>query len=94
MAERMAITGIYLFFDCGKVYLAPGLMVADGSHLSQRGKWILAQELPRLIERPLNYHLRLLRKLVDVQAQFPPSSRSLIPYKKEVEQVGSGDLRG
>lgn len=38
MAERLAIKGIYLFFDSGKVYLAPGLMAADGSHLSQKGE--------------------------------------------------------
>ena len=54
MAERLAVAGIYLFFDCGKVYLTPGLMAADGSHLSQRGKWTLAQELAGLIERTLN----------------------------------------
>ena len=42
------------FFDHGEAYSAPGLMAADGSHLSQRGKQILAQELAGLIERALN----------------------------------------
>jgi len=36
------------------VYLVPGLMAADESHLSQRGKQILAQELAGLFERVLN----------------------------------------
>jgi len=42
------------FLDHGEVYLAPGLMVQNGSHLSQRVKWILAQELAGLIGRALN----------------------------------------
>jgi len=29
-------------------------MAAEGSHLSERGKWILAQELAGLTERALN----------------------------------------
>ena len=42
------------FFDHGTVYSAPGLRSADGYHLSQRGKQILAQELAGLVERSLN----------------------------------------
>ena len=42
------------FFDHEAVYSAPGLRSADGYHLSQRGKWILAQELAGLVERSLN----------------------------------------
>ena len=42
------------FFDHGVIYLAPGLMAAEGCHLSLRGKWILAQELAGLIERTSN----------------------------------------
>ena len=42
------------FFDHGAVYSAPGLRSADGDHLSQRGKWILAQELEGLVEKSLN----------------------------------------
>ena len=44
------------FFDHGVVYSAPGLRSADGYHLSQRGKRILAQELLglALVERSLN----------------------------------------
>ena len=42
------------FFDHGAVYSAPGLRSADGYHLSQRGKRILAQELAGLAERSLN----------------------------------------
>ena len=45
---------IYLFIDNGVVYSVPVLMSADDSYLSQRGKWILAQELAGLIERVLN----------------------------------------
>jgi len=41
------------FFDHGVVYVAPGLRSADGYHLSQRGKRILAQELAGLVERSL-----------------------------------------
>ena len=41
----------FAFFDHGALYSAPGLITADGSHLSLRGKWILAQELAGLIER-------------------------------------------
>ena len=39
------------FFDHGAFYSAPGLRSANGYHLSQRGKWILAQELARLVKR-------------------------------------------
>ena len=42
------------FFNHGAVFLAPVLMAADGSHLSQRGKDLLAQELAGLLERALN----------------------------------------
>ena len=42
------------FFDHRAVYLAPGLMAVDRSHLSLRGKWILAQELTGRVERALN----------------------------------------
>ena len=41
-------------FDHGAVYSAPGLMAVDGFHLSERGKWILSQELAGLVERALN----------------------------------------
>ena len=42
------------FFDHGAIYSAPGMMAADGSSLSLRGKRILAEELAGLIERSLN----------------------------------------
>ena len=42
------------FIDHVAVYSAPGLRSADGYHVSQRGKWILAQELAGLVERALN----------------------------------------
>jgi len=42
------------FFDHGAIYLAPGMMAADGSSLSPRGERILAEELAGLIERSLN----------------------------------------
>ena len=42
------------FFDHGEVYMALGLLAADGVQLSQRGKSILAHELAELIERGLN----------------------------------------
>ena len=42
------------FFDHGSVSLAPGLMTADGSHPSLKGKRIPAQELAGLIERALS----------------------------------------
>jgi len=45
---------LFFYFYHGAVYLAPGLMAADVSHLSQRGKRILAQELAGLFERALN----------------------------------------
>lgn len=37
-----------------KIYSVPGLMSAVVSHVSQRGKQILAQELAGLFERALN----------------------------------------
>lgn len=43
------------FLIMGRFNSAPGLMAANASHLSQRGKWILAQELAGLVERALNY---------------------------------------
>ncbi|KFU84659.1 hypothetical protein M959_03165, partial [Chaetura pelagica] len=42
------------FFDHGMLYEAPGLMVAGGMHLSQRGKRLLGQDLAGLIDRALN----------------------------------------
>jgi len=45
---------ILFLFVREAVYLAPGLMAVDGSHLSQRGKQTLAQELAGLIGRTLN----------------------------------------
>ena len=45
------------FFDHGKVYKAPGLLVTNetaGMQLSQRGRRILGQELAGLIDRALN----------------------------------------
>jgi len=44
----------FVFFDHGAVYSAPGLLSVNGTHLSQRGKQILAQELAGLIKRALN----------------------------------------
>ena len=44
----------FWFFDHGVVYSAPGLRSANGYHLFQRGKQILAQELAGLVERALN----------------------------------------
>ena len=37
------------------VYLAPGLMAAAASHLSQGGKWIPAPQLAGLVKRPYLY---------------------------------------
>ena len=51
MAERPVQIQEFWLFDHGAVYLAPGLMAVGGSHLSQRGEWILAQELAGLTER-------------------------------------------
>jgi len=45
---------IFIFFSLVGVYSVPGLMAADVSHLSQREKQTLAQELSGLIERALN----------------------------------------
>jgi len=35
-------------------YMAPGLLVSDGIHLSQRGKRVFAHKLAGLIDRALN----------------------------------------
>jgi len=57
MAERLVPLQEFCcflgFFDHGTVYSAPGLMAADGAHLPQRGKGILAQELAGLVEGAL-----------------------------------------
>ena len=54
-SEVGANTGILLvFFDHGAIYSAPGMMAADGSSLSLRGKRILAEELAGLTESYLN----------------------------------------
>ncbi|KFP08496.1 hypothetical protein N300_08288, partial [Calypte anna] len=42
------------FFDHGMLYETPGLVMAGGMHLSQRGKRLLGQDLAGLIERALN----------------------------------------
>ncbi|XP_054044411.1 uncharacterized protein LOC128904316 isoform X1 [Rissa tridactyla] len=42
------------FFDHRLLYESPDLLVAGGTHLSQKGKRILGQELARLIDRALN----------------------------------------
>jgi len=42
------------FFDNGMAYTAPGLLASNGSHLSQRGKRVFAQELAGLIDSALN----------------------------------------
>ena len=44
----------FVFFDHRAIYSAPGMMAADGSSLSLRGKRILAEELAGLAERSLN----------------------------------------
>jgi len=44
----------FVFFDHRAIYSAPGMMAADGSSLSLRGKMILAEELVGLIEKSLN----------------------------------------
>ena len=55
MAQRLVQTQeFWFFFDHGAIYSAPGMMAADGSSLSLRGKRILAEELVGLIERSLN----------------------------------------
>ena len=41
---------IFGFFSNGVAYMAPGLLVSDGIHLSQRGKRIFAHKLARLID--------------------------------------------
>ena len=42
------------FFDHGETYSAPGMMAANESSLSLRGRRILAEELAGLIDRSLN----------------------------------------
>lgn len=42
------------YFDHGAIYTAPGMMAADASSLSLRGKRVLAEELAGLIDRSLN----------------------------------------
>ena len=57
MAQRLVQTQefcCFFFFDHGAIYSAPGMMAADGSSLSLRGKMILAEELVGLIEKSLN----------------------------------------
>ena len=58
MAQKLVQTQEFLcfvvfFFDHGTIYSAPGMMAADGSSLSLRGKRILAEELAGLIEESL-----------------------------------------
>lgn len=54
--EAGAIVGISVifFFDHGEVSSVPGLMVADGSFLSHRGKRTVAPKLAAFIKRALN----------------------------------------
>jgi len=54
MAQKLVQTQEFWFFDHGAIYSAPGMMAAEGSTLSLRGKRILAEELTGLIERSLN----------------------------------------
>ena len=42
------------FFDHGAIYLAPGMMAADESNLSLRGKSILTEEQAGLTEKSLD----------------------------------------
>jgi len=42
------------FFDNGRAYMAPGLLVTDGIHLSQSRKSVFAHKLVGLIGRALN----------------------------------------
>ena len=44
------MSGLGFFFGHGAIYFTSGLMSVDGSHLCQRGKEILAQELSGLVE--------------------------------------------
>lgn len=48
------VTGLWQNFDHVSVYMMPGLPVTDRVHLSQRGKWIFAQDLAGLVVRALN----------------------------------------
>lgn len=48
------VTELWQNFDHGSVYMTPGLFVKDRVHLSQRGKWIFAQDLAGLIVTALN----------------------------------------
>jgi len=43
------------FFDNGMAYTAPGLLVSDGIHLSQRGKKVFDHKLAGLVDRALNW---------------------------------------
>lgn len=55
MAEAGAIAGILEIFFTTKWFTQHlASMAVDGSHLSQRVKWIIAQELSGLVERALN----------------------------------------
>ena len=54
MAQKLVQTQEFWFFDHRAIYSAPGMMAADGSSLSLRGKGILVEELAGLIERSLN----------------------------------------
>ncbi len=55
MAQRLVQSQeFWVFFDHGAIYSARGVMAADVSSLSLRGKRILAEELAGLIERSLN----------------------------------------
>lgn len=54
--SKAGVTGrIWGFFNRGVIYTMPGLLTADGMHLSQRGKRVFAQELEGLTDRTLNW---------------------------------------
>jgi len=44
----------FWFFDNGMAYIAPGLLVTDGIHLSQSRKSVFAHKLVGLIGKALN----------------------------------------
>lgn len=56
MAKRLVpLKDIYIYiFNCGVVYLAPGLVATRGVHLGQRRKRTVAQELAGLNYGALN----------------------------------------
>ena len=54
MGERLVQPQDLSSYRNEAVYYMPGLMAVDRSHLSLRGKRILAQELTGLVERALN----------------------------------------